>query len=174
MPLSPVVKAETRLTFKRSGFAAILFAIVRPRDAKAAAVNEKTLTLTFTFRSIGVPLEDIKMVMLGRRWSWRAVRIRYSNRESVVSGLARGDAKTLCQTLESAKVFWWRKALAAQDGALHAVHGRLAQLADPPSYTTHRIQWHFLVRVFRPNADPDFVDGKTGRRISLDRWARFC
>ena len=48
MPRSPAVKAKTRLTFKRSGFAAILFAIIRPRDAKAAAVNEKTLTLTFT------------------------------------------------------------------------------------------------------------------------------
>ena len=36
------------------------------------------------------------------------------------------------------------------------------------------VQWHFLVRVFRPNADSDFVDGKTGRRISQSRPARFC
>ncbi|MDE0163538.1 MAG: hypothetical protein OXL36_00450 [Bryobacterales bacterium] len=47
MPRLPVVKSETRLAFERSGFVSILFAIVRPRDAKAAAVNEKTLTLTF-------------------------------------------------------------------------------------------------------------------------------
>ena len=139
MPRSSVVKAETRLRFKRSGFEAILFAMVRPRDAKAAAVNEETLTLTFTFRSMGVPLEDIKMVMLGRRWHWRAVRIRYANRETVVSGLSRGDAQALVQTLESARVFWWRKALAAQGGALHAVHSRLEQLVNPPSYTTHRM-----------------------------------
>ena len=139
MPRSPSLKAGTRLAFKRSGFAAILFAMIRPRDAKAAAVNEKTLTLTFTFRSIGVPVEDIKMVMLGRRWHWRAVKIRYANRESVVSGLSRDDARTLCQTLEAARVFWWRKALAAQGGPLQAVHGRPAQLADPSSSATHRI-----------------------------------
>ena len=139
MPRSSVVKAETRLTFKRSGFEAVLFAILRPRDARAAAVDEKTLTLTFAFRSIQVPLGDIKTVLLGRRWRWRAVRIRYANRETVVSGLSRGDAQALVQTLESARVFWWRKALAAQAGALHAVHSRLAQLADPPGYTTQRI-----------------------------------
>ena len=139
MPRSPSLKAEIRLTFKRSGFAAILFTMIRPRDAKAATVNEKTLTLTFTFRSIGVPLEDIKTVLLGRRWNWRAVKIRYANRESVVSGLSRDDARRLCQTLEAARVFWWRQALAAQAGPLQAVHGRLAQLADPPCYTTQRI-----------------------------------
>ena len=139
MPRSPSLKAEPRLTFKRSGIAAVLFAMIRPRDAKSAAVNEKALTLTFTFRSIGVPLEDIKMVLLGRRWNWRAVKIRYANRESVVSGLSRDDARTLCQTLESARGFWWRKALAAQAGEIHAVHGRLSQLADPPCYTTQRI-----------------------------------
>ena len=139
MPRSPVVKAATRLTFKRSGFEAILFTMVRPRDAKAAAVNEKTLTLTFAFRSMEVPLGDIKTVLLGRRWIWRAVRIRYANRESVVSGLSRGAAQELVQTLEAARVFWWRQELAAQAGALHDVHSRLAQLAAPPSYTTHRI-----------------------------------
>ena len=139
MPRSPVVKSATRLTVKRSGFEAILFAMVRPRDAKAAAVNEKTLTLTFTFRSVGVPLEDIKMVMLGRRWHWRAVRIRYANRETIVSGLSRGAAEELVETLEAARVYWWRKALAAQAGALHDVHGRLEQLVNPPSYTTHRM-----------------------------------
>ena len=35
----------------------------------------------------------------------------------------------------SARVYWWWKALATQAGALRAVHGRLAQLADPPNYT---------------------------------------
>jgi len=127
MPRSSVVKAETRLTFKRSGFEAVLFAILRPRDARAAAVDEKTLTLTFTFRSMGVPLEDIKMVLLGRRWRWRAVRIRYANRETVVSGLSRGDAQALVQTLESARVFWWRKALAAQARATGPNRGWLLQ-----------------------------------------------
>ncbi len=139
MPRSPVVKSETRLTFKRSGFEAVLFAILRPRDARAAAVDEKTLTLTFAVRSIAVPLGDIKTVLLGRRWHWRAVRIRYANRESVVSGLSRGAAQELVETLEAARVYWWRQELAAQAGSLHAVHGRLAQLADPPSYTTQRI-----------------------------------
>ena len=139
MSRSPVVKAETRLTFKRSVFEAVLFAILRLRDARAAAVNEKTLTLTFAFRSIAVPLGDIKTVLLGRRWIWRAVRIRYANREAVVSGLSRGAAEELVETLEAARVYWWRQAVAAQAGALHAVHDRLARLADPPSYTTHRI-----------------------------------
>ena len=129
MSHSPVMKAETRLAFKRSGFAAILFAMVRPRDAKAAAVNEKTLVLTFAFRSIAVPLADIKTVMLGRGWSWRAVRIRHANGESIVSGLSQGDGQALIEALEAARVYWWR----------NAVYGRLAQLADPPSYTTHQI-----------------------------------
>jgi len=66
MPRSPVLKAETRLSFKRRGFEAILFAMVRPSDARAAAVNESTLTLTYAYRSIRVPLEDIKTVLLGR------------------------------------------------------------------------------------------------------------
>ena len=139
MSRSPVMKAETRLAFKRSGFAVILFAMVRPRDAKAAAVDEKTLVLTFAFRSIAVPHADIKTVMLGRRWSWRAVRIRHANGESIVSGLSQGDGQALIEALEAARVYWWRNALATQTGELHAVHGRLAQLADPPSYTTHQI-----------------------------------
>ena len=64
MSLSPSLKAETRLTFKRNGFAAILFAMIRPRDAKAAAVDEKTLTLTFAFRSMGVG--RLTVLLLGR------------------------------------------------------------------------------------------------------------
>ena len=40
MSRSPSLKAEIRLAFKRSGIATILFATVRPRVAKAAAVGK--------------------------------------------------------------------------------------------------------------------------------------
>ena len=58
MPRSPALKAVIRLAFKRSGFAAILFGIVYPRDAKVAAVHENTLTLTF--RYMGVPFSTTR------------------------------------------------------------------------------------------------------------------
>ena len=130
---------EARLTFRRSGLASFLFAIVRPADAKAAELNADTLTLTLPTRSMEIPLEDIETVELEGRWRWRGVRIRYASREEAVSGLSQGDATALAYALEAARVHWWRRALAARAEPLRSVYDRLARLADPPGYTTRGV-----------------------------------
>ena len=50
--------------------------------------------------------------------------MRYANRESAVSGLSRGAARALDQTLEAARVIGWRKAVAPQANTLSAVVGK--------------------------------------------------
>ena len=51
-----------------------------------------------------------------------------------MSGLTRGDAHALGDSLESARTRWWRRALAPQIGMLRSIHDCLKQLADPPNY----------------------------------------
>ena len=67
---------------------------------------------------------------------WASVRIRHAASSSQVSGLTLTVARALADAVETARIDWWRKAIAAQIGALQSVHDRLAVLAAPPKYLT--------------------------------------
>ena len=123
------------MTFSRApGLASLLFRIFRSRDARAAAVEAAALRLTYASRSGEIPLGAIDSAELkaGRRWG--RVRVRHASGEAAVSGLTRADAEALAAALEAARVGWWRREYAARNEALRSVHGRLAQLEDPPGY----------------------------------------
>ena len=126
--------SETVAKAKRSGLASLLFAILRPEDAKSVSVNRTAVELTFGRQSLGIPLRDLAEITLvsGRRWA--RLRLRHAAGVAVASGLPRREAKALVDALEIARVDWWRSALATQIGALRSVHDRLAALADPPKY----------------------------------------
>ena len=107
----------------------------------AASVNAETIRLQFLWRSIAVPLGDVESVDVesvdvAGRVLWAGVRIRHAARSSQVSGLTLTVARALADAVETARVEWWRKAIAAQIGALQSVHDRLGVLAAPPKYLT--------------------------------------
>ena len=107
----------------------------------AASVNAETIRLQFLWRSIAVPLGDVESVDVesvdvAGRVLWASVRIRHAARSSQVSGLTLTVARALADAVETARIDWWRKAIAAQIGALQSVHDRLAVLAAPPKYLT--------------------------------------
>ena len=107
----------------------------------AASVNAETIRLQFLWRSIAVPLGDVESVDVesvdvAGRLLWAGIRIRHAERTSQVSGLTLTVARALADAVETARIDWWRKAIAAQIGALQSVHDRLAVLAAPPKYLT--------------------------------------
>ncbi len=107
----------------------------------AASVNAETIRLQFFWRSIAVPLGDVESVDVesvdvAGHLLWAGVRIRHAAGSSQVSGLTLTVARALADAVETARIDWWRKAIAAQIGALQSVHGRLAVLAAPNKYIT--------------------------------------
>ena len=105
----------------------------------AASVNAETIRLQFLWRSIAVPLGDVESVDVesvdvAGHLLWASVRIRHAAGSSQVSGLTRTVASALADAVETARIDWWRKALAAQTCALQSVHDRLAVLSEPPKY----------------------------------------
>ena len=119
---------------KRTGLASLLFAILRPGDAKAASVNAESVRLVVGSRSREVALRDIETVeeKTGRRWA--GISLGYATGAATVSGLSRAEANALADAVETARVDWWRGTLAPQIGMLRSVHDRLAGFADPPRY----------------------------------------
>ena len=119
---------------KRTRLASLLFAILRPGDAKAASVNAESVRLVVGSRSREVALRDIETVeeKTGRRWA--GISLGYATGAATVSGLSRAEAKALADVVETARVDWWRGTLAPQIGMLRSVHDRLAGFADPPRY----------------------------------------
>ena len=107
----------------------------------AASVNAETVRLQFLWRSIAVPLgdvesADVELMEVAGHILWASVRIRHDGGSSQVSGLTRTVASALANAVETARIDWWRKALAAHTGALQSAHDRLAVLAEPPKYLT--------------------------------------
>ena len=107
----------------------------------AASVNAETIRLQFLWRSLAVPLGqvesvDVESVDVAGHLLWASVRIRHEAGNSLVSGLTRTVAGALADAVETARIDWWRKALAAQTSALRSLHDRLAVLAEPPKYLT--------------------------------------
>ena len=123
----------------RTGLASFVFALLHPGDAKAATVSADILTLTRTFGSVEIPFREIDAAEVATGWFWSGIRIRSSSRRVTVSGLPKSDARAFTDALESARVDWWQRTLAAHVGKLRSVDNRLAQLADPPRYMAHSV-----------------------------------
>ena len=124
----------SRFGVKRSGLARPLFALFRSGDACAASVNADSVDLAFGSRSAEIALRDIGTVEVnvGRRWA--GVRLGHAKTTATVSGLSRSEARAFADSIERARVDWWRRTLAPQIDKLRSVHDRLAELADPPGY----------------------------------------
>ena len=112
----------------------MLFAVLQPRAARAAAVNANVLRLSFAFRSRDVSIGDLQAVSVKYHRHWASVSLRHAGGGVTVSGLTREDAQALGDSLENARTRWWRRALAPQLGMLRSIHDCLMQLADPPNY----------------------------------------
>ena len=123
-------------TFKvnRTGVASLLFAVLRPRDARSVAVNDNLVRVTFAFRSRDISIGDLIDVSVKNQLRWASVSLRHAGGEVTVSGLDQDDAQALGDSLENARTRWWRRTLEPQTGMLRSVHECLAQLADPPNY----------------------------------------
>lgn len=107
----------------------------------AASVNAETIRLQFLWWSIAVPLGDVESVDVesvdvAGHLLWASVRIRHDGGSSQVSGLTRMVASALADAVETARIGWWRKALAAHTGALQSAHDQLGVLAEPLKYLT--------------------------------------
>ena len=127
---------EVHLSVRRTGFAAILYPILRSRDAGAATISADTLELVRASRSAEIPLGDIEGIdATGGRLRNR-IRIFHAGGLATVSGLSREASQRFADALEAARTRWWRERLAAGNGRLHAVHHHVSQLANPPRYLT--------------------------------------
>lgn len=132
-------QVESCPTYKRTGFASFLFAVICPKDAKAALLSTNVLRLAFTIRLMEIPIRKIEASEVKTWWRWGSVRIRYASRKAVVSGLSRHDAEELAKALEATRADWWHRLLATQIGSLRSVHDRLANFSNPPRYISHRV-----------------------------------
>ena len=135
----PVSRPEAHLAVRRSALASFLFALIRPRDAKAAAVDADVLTLTLLFGSKEIPFQEIETAEIAGGWFWGGVRIHCASGKEAVSGLSRREAHALFDALESARIDRWHRVLDARVGTLSSVHARVSQLVDPPRYMSRSV-----------------------------------
>ena len=129
---------DSSATFRRVGLASLLFAVARPRDARAAALERTALRLTMSLGPREIPMRDIHAVSLERQWAWGGVRIRTARGDTVVSGLRHREAATLAAAAEEARIAWWREFLVEHADALRAIDARLADLEAPQCYVRRR------------------------------------
>ena len=122
----------------RTGVASLLFALLRPGDAKAATLETDVLTLTLLLGVRTIPIQEIESAETQGLF-WGATKIRHAFGRETVSGLSRHQARILTDALTAARLDWWHRTLAAQAGALHSVHDRVARLADPPRYLARSV-----------------------------------
>ncbi len=121
---------------RRTGLASFLFAILRPRDAKAASVNDETVRLMFGKLPVIVSLRDLEEVEVTDGLLWSRLRLRYSSGSTRISGLSRKAAAELADAVETARHDWWQRLLASLVDTLKPVHDRIAALTDPTKYVT--------------------------------------
>ncbi len=121
---------------RRTGLSSFLFAILRPRDAKAASVNDETVRLMFGKLPVIVPLRDLEEVEVTDGLVWSRLRVRYDSGSARISGLSRKAAAALSDAVETARHDWWQRHLASLVETLKPVHDRIAALSNPPKYFT--------------------------------------
>ncbi len=139
IPSDPPITADNDaicLRVGRRGLARFLFSVLRSRDAGAAVVDASTLRLARGSRHTEIPLGNIKSVDLNAGRKWARLRLRHTTGAAVVSGLPPEDARAFVQTLERARVDWWRRTLASRIETLRRVSDRLVEFADPQAYLT--------------------------------------
>lgn len=155
--------------FRRVGLASWLFAVIRPRDAKAATLGRTALSLTVFSGAQEILMRDIHTVSMERQWAWGGVRIRTALGETVVSGLPRHKAASLAAAVEETRMAWWREFLVGHADALHAVDARLAGLDAPRCYVRRRAFSSLVEEVRRVAAElprwwPDRLDAEPAVR----------
>ena len=116
----------------------MVFAVARPADARASALEGNALRLKLRFGSQEIAVGEIESVEVERRLRWRGVRIRTPSGDKEVSGLSRRDAADLVAAVEEARLRWWRDALRAQGRKLRRTSTRLASLSRPKEYVRRR------------------------------------
>lgn len=72
-----------RISVGRKGVASLLFAIARPTDAKASALERDALRLTLPIGSRDIAVGEIDAVELQTGWRWGSVRIGAPSGDSV-------------------------------------------------------------------------------------------
>ena len=135
----PDMELVLPLKVGRTGLASFALALMRPRDAKAATVDTEVLTLTLPLGVRTIPVQEIESAGVARVWFWSATKIRHAFGREAVSGLSRHQARELAKAVESSRLGWWRRALAARTEVLRFVHDRVAQLGDPPRYMARSV-----------------------------------
>ena len=130
------LSADNIFEAKRTGLAKFLFGILRPGDARAAAVDANFVKLSFAVRFTEVALGDLDAINVENGHRWARVRLRHAAGREAVSGLSREAARALADALETARSGWWCHALAPQIGTFRSILDQLAQLADPPKYVS--------------------------------------
>ena len=133
------MRPEAQLAVRRSALASFLFALIRPRDAKAAAVNGDVLTLTLLFGSKEISFKEIETAEVAGGWFWDDVRIHCTSRKETVSGLSRREVHAFFDALESARIDWLHRVLDGRVETLRFVHARVSQLLDPPRYMSRSV-----------------------------------
>ena len=124
---------------RRTGIASFIFALLHPRDAKAATVNEDILELRYGSRSKEIPVRNIHTTEIATGWFWSDIQIRSLSQVVTISGLSQAAAKSFNNALESARVNWWLRTLTANIESLRSVYNCLEQFIDPSRYITHSI-----------------------------------
>ena len=157
---------DSSRAFKRVGLASLLFALARPRDARAAALRAAALRLTMRFGPREIPLQHIHAVLPPEpQWAWYGVRIRTAGDDTVVSGLRRREAFKLVAAVEEARIAWWRDFLAEHADALRIIDARLADLETPRCYVRRGVFSSLVEEVQRtapalPQSWPERLDAE--------------
>ena len=81
----------------RTGLATFLFAVLRPRHAKAVTMDANALRLEYGSGSSEISLGKIESVEIKSGWIWSTVQLRHDGGESVVSGLSSYVAQDFYQ-----------------------------------------------------------------------------
>ncbi|MXW38300.1 MAG: AAA family ATPase [Acidobacteria bacterium] len=152
-----------RPAFERVGLASWLFAVTRPRDAKAATLGRTTLGLTMSSGTQEILMRDIHTVSLERQWAWGGVRIRTARGDTVVSGLPHRAAASLAAAVEETRMAWWRKFLGEHADTLRNLDPRVADLEAPRHYVRRRVFSSLVEEMQRAAAEvpqwwPDELD----------------
>ncbi len=124
-------------TYKRTGFASFLFAVICPKNAKAALLSSNVLRLAFTVQLKEIPIGKIEASEVKTLWRWGSIRIRHASGKTTISGLSRHDTEELAKALQASRVDWWRRLFATQAESLRSVHDRLVHFSNPPRYISH-------------------------------------
>ena len=143
----------------------LLFALARPRDARAVELRASALRLTMRFGPREITLQHIHAVTREPQGAWYGVRIRTAGDDTVVSCLRRREAFKLVAAVEEARIAWWRDFLAVHADALRNIDGRLADLETPRCYVRRGVFSSLVEEVQRtapalPQSWPEPLDAE--------------